>query len=121
MQAQLVKQAPESTPVHAVTPAQNLAETVGATASSWAAVNSFKANKAGEVLAVPSPTGSLSAVLLGLGDASSASASTKTAADSIWAFAALPGKLPAGTYSLEQQTGHPDEALLGWILGEQGG
>lgn len=82
---------------------------VGGAAANWARVNSFKA-KSGEVLAIPDSAGSLNSVLLGLGEAKPA--------ESIWAYAALPGKLPAGTYSLAADAPNPDQALLGWVLGE---
>lgn len=35
----------------------------------------------------------------------------------LWAYAALPEKLPPGTYKLED-TEHGSSAVLGWILGE---
>jgi hypothetical protein len=77
--------------------------------TNWARVNRFKA-KAGEVLTVPDASGSLSCVVLGLGDAKPA--------DALWAYAALPGKLPPGTYTLGSGTACSKEALLGWLLGE---
>lgn len=83
----------------------------GNSIANWARVNSFKA-KPGEVLMVPNELGSLAYVVLGLGD------SAKGDADVMWAYAALPGKLPAGTYSLAPDMGHADQALLGWVLGE---
>ena len=78
-------------------------------AAAWAKVNSFKA-KAGEVLSVPNESGSLSCAVLGLGEGKGA--------DLLWAYAALPGKLPAGTYKLAAGVSDPDQALLGWVLGE---
>lgn len=75
----------------------------------WARVNRFKA-KSGEVLAVPDASGSLSCVVLGLGDAKPA--------ETVWAYAALPGKLPPGTYTFGSGATCPKEALLGWLLGE---
>jgi hypothetical protein len=115
---QLVQEAttdPAVLTVHPVTKDADLsAAAATASAAAWARVNSFK-GKAGEVLPVPDASGGLSCVVLGLGGDE---ASGKAAADAIWAYAALPGKLPAGTYSLAPDAPHPDQALLGWILGE---
>lgn len=75
----------------------------------WARVNRFK-GKSGEVLAVPDAAGNLSCVVLGLGDAKPA--------ETVWAYSALPGKLPPGTYTFSSGGTCPKEALLGWLLGE---
>jgi leucyl aminopeptidase len=97
--------------VHPVSKDTNLdSHAAGAAATSWARVNSFKA-KHGEVLVVPDQSGGLGCVMLGLGEAKPA--------ETIWAYAALPGKLPAGTYSLAAGAPNPDQALLGWVLGKQ--
>lgn len=96
-------------PIHPVTSLEGVSG-AGTAAANWARVNTFKA-KPGEVLAVPdSSLERVERVILGLGEA-------KAAADAIWAYAALPGKLPAGTYSLDAAAPHPDQALLGWCLG----
>jgi hypothetical protein len=81
----------------------------GTAVGNWARVNRFKA-KSGEVLAVPDAAGSLACVVLGLGDAKTAEA--------VWAYAALPGKLPPATYAFGSGGTCPKEALLGWLLGE---
>lgn len=81
-------------------------------AAAWASINKFKA-KNGELLLLPSEQGAVSAAVLGVGDAY----------DDMWAYAALPGKLPPGTYKIELPeaagTAAADKALLGWLLGEQ--
>lgn len=108
---QLVADAPTDILIHPVQQsASNGIDSVGSAAQGWARVNSFKA-KPGEVLAVPSEKGDLQGILVGLGEAKGAQL--------IWAYAALPGKLPAGTYSLASDGGdHANQALLGWMLGE---
>jgi hypothetical protein len=79
-------------------------------AAAWASINKFKA-KSGEVLLLPSGQGAVSAALLGVGESY----------DDMWAYAALPGKLPAGTYDLvlpdAAGAAAADKALLGWMLG----
>lgn len=87
-------------------------------ASAWARINNFRA-KSGELLLVPSADGAISSVLVGL-----------ESHDDMWAYAALPGKLPQGTYqiALDNALGAGDgqqadaapanKALLGWIMGE---
>lgn len=110
---QLVQDAKDSpaTHVHPVPKDIDLnTHPAGTAAANWARVHSFKA-KAGEVLAVPDQSGSLGCVVLGLGEAKPA--------ETIWAYAALPGKLPAGTYSLAADAPNLDQALLGWVLGKQ--
>lgn len=104
--------------IHAVSKGVDLTSIQPKAAASWAAVNNFKA-KAGEVLPIPDADGSLAAVLLGLGDAGQASAHSDPA-QLCWAYAALPGKVPAGTYALASTTAgtnDADQALLGWMLG----
>lgn len=79
-------------------------------AAAWASINKFKA-KSGEVLLVPNEHGAVSAAVLGVGEASA----------DLWAYAALPGKLPPGSYklALPEAAGRAaaDKALLGWMLG----
>jgi hypothetical protein len=79
-------------------------------AAAWASINKFKA-QSGEVLLIPSEQGAVSAALLGVGQSF----------DDMWAYAALHGKLPAGTYDLvlpdAAGTAAADKALLGWMLG----
>jgi hypothetical protein len=81
-------------------------------AAAWASINKFKA-KSGEVLLLPSEQGAVSAALLGVGESY----------DDMWAYAALPGKLPAGTYDLvlpgAAGAAAADKALLGWMLGTE--
>lgn len=88
-------------------------------AAAWAKANKFNA-KSGEVLLLPSTDGAVSSVLLGL-----------DSPDDLWGYAALPSKLPAGTYKLQMesitmkeqhngpsaQKASANVALLGWILG----
>eukprot|EP00197_Chlamydomonas_leiostraca_P005488 CAMPEP_0202866646 /NCGR_PEP_ID=MMETSP1391-20130828/8247_1 /ASSEMBLY_ACC=CAM_ASM_000867 /TAXON_ID=1034604 /ORGANISM="Chlamydomonas leiostraca, Strain SAG 11-49" /LENGTH=572 /DNA_ID=CAMNT_0049546615 /DNA_START=102 /DNA_END=1820 /DNA_ORIENTATION=- len=103
-------------------------------AKSWASVAKFKA-KAGELLVVPSASGSIDRVLLGTGDSGTLD---------LWAYAGLPTKLPAGTFKLQLPQrpapaaaadapaagapaapaaapagalSEPEKALLGWALG----
>jgi hypothetical protein len=81
-------------------------------AAAWASINKFKA-KSGELLLLPSEQGGVSAALLGVGDSY----------NDIWAYAALPGRIPPGIYELalpEAAAGGAaaDKALLGWLLGE---
>lgn len=108
LQQVVLKDPPES-PIQIHTVSNLESSPVSQPAKNWARVNSFKA-KPGEVLAVPDPSGSLECVLLGIGDAKPSQA--------IWAYAALPGKLPAGTYRLTDDAPFPEQALLGWCLGE---
>jgi hypothetical protein len=79
-------------------------------AAAWARINKFKA-KSGDVVLLPSEQGAVSAALLGVGDSY----------DDMWAYAALPGKLPTGTYDLvlpeDAGAAAADKALLGWMLG----
>jgi hypothetical protein len=80
-------------------------------AAAWASINKFKA-KNGELLLLPNEQGAVSAALLGIGGAY----------DDVYAYAALPGKLPPGTYELAMpeaaEAGAAEKALLGWLLGE---
>jgi hypothetical protein len=108
LQQVVLKDPPES-PIQIHTVSNLESSPVSQPAKNWARVNSFEA-KPGEVLAVPDPSGSLECVLLGIGDAKPSQA--------IWAYAALPGKLPAGTYRLTDDAPFPEQALLGWCLGE---
>lgn len=117
-QLQLQTSAPDTpTLIYPVYKNASLEIVPGNSIANWARVNSFKA-KPGEVLMVPNELGSLAYVVLGLGDSAKDAAAAKGDADVMWAYAALPGKLPAGTYSLAPGMGHADQALLGWMLGE---
>lgn len=123
LKAQLVASADNPTTVHPV-----LKSGLGgfldgldsSTAAAWAKTNKFNA-KSGELLLVPGPDGAISCVLLGI-----------NSWDDIWAYAALPGKLPPGNYKLaldivevaavEESKSHTkasaaNKALLGWMLG----
>lgn len=92
-------------------------------AAAWAKVNKFNA-KSGEVLLVPGANGAVSRVLLGI-----------NSWQDLWAYAALPGKLPPGDYKLAldhveiaasegasgpSRVSAANKALLGWILGKLG-
>jgi hypothetical protein len=70
----------------------------------WAAATGFS-GKDGEVCVVPSAEGGIERVVVVLEDATD-----------LWAYAALPGKLPAGTYALGAGA-QADAAALGWALG----
>lgn len=104
-----------TTPIHPVT-ASGLDEFLETfqhtTAAAWAKVHKFKA-KTGEVLLLPDEQGSVKAALLGTGESY----------EDLWAYAALPGKLPPGTYALalrvqaNSSSAAADQALLGWMLG----
>jgi len=76
-----------------------------ASVQAWASANGFT-GEAGQVLAMPADSGKLAFVALGQADD-----------DDPWAFAALPAKLPAGTYrtSLSEQRA-ANWAALGWML-----
>ncbi|MEQ8193649.1 MAG: leucyl aminopeptidase family protein [Rhodospirillales bacterium] len=76
----------------------------------WLGQTGFKA-KAGSIALVPGNDGTLSRVLIGIGEN-----------DDVWAWAALPEKLPDGTYRLEMGAVEidPDKAALGWALGAYG-
>jgi hypothetical protein len=82
-------------------------------AAGWAKINKFKA-KVGDILLLPDSEGGLSCVLLGVG----------SSASDPWAYAALPGKLPPGIYTIAPDTlmdscsATADSVLLGWVLGE---
>jgi hypothetical protein len=106
----------------AATQGADVAAAAPAPAAAWAAANSFSGDKAGEVLLVPdAETGALGSVLLGLGPAGD----LQRGSSQLWAFAALPNKLPRGhTYALAPSGRHagaaaydPQAALLGWMLG----
>jgi leucyl aminopeptidase len=70
----------------------------------WATATGFK-GKDGEVCIVPSADGGIDRVAFVLEDAAD-----------VWAYAALPGKLPAGTYT-RGAGANADAAALGWVLG----
>jgi leucyl aminopeptidase len=71
------------------------------------------APEAGKVALVPDRDGSLAHVVLGLGKPSS-----DPGRAAIWAYAALPDKLPKGRYELEEEleTSEANDAALGWAL-----
>lgn len=74
------------------------------TMRTWMAATQFT-GKEGEVCILPSASGGIDRVALGIEDAAD-----------MWAYAALPGKLPPGTYALGTGA-NGDAAALGWILG----
>lgn len=82
----------------------------------WLETTDFKA-EAGNVALLPDRDGALSRVILGLGKPSRDPAKAAIWA-AIWAYAALPGKLPKGRYELEGELepGAADDAALGWAL-----
>jgi leucyl aminopeptidase len=70
----------------------------------WLAASQFK-GKEGEVCALPAAQGGIDRVVFGVEDP-----------NSLWGYAALPGKLPPGVYVLPA-TPNADAAALGWMLG----
>src|SRR5690554_367288 len=78
----------------------------------WLEAIDYKA-EAGNVALLPHRDGALSRVILGLGKPSQDPAKA-----AIWAYAALPGKLPKGRYELEGELepAEADDAALGWAL-----
>ncbi len=76
----------------------------------WAAATGY-AGQPGEVCLLPAPGGGLGRVVAAVEDLSD-----------LWAYAALPAKLPPGTYALggggePVDAAHADAAALGWALG----
>ena len=73
----------------------------------WVASTRFSA-KAGTFCLVPGTDGALERVLVGL-----------SKEENLWEWAALPGSLPEGTYTIEEELGQveADRAALGWALG----
>ena len=70
----------------------------------WIKATQFK-GKDGEVCVLPSPSGGIDRVVAGIEDPSD-----------LWAYAALPSKLPAGVYTLGGIY-NATSAALGWALG----
>jgi leucyl aminopeptidase len=76
--------------------------------AAFAGFSDFK-GQAGRVLVLPGPDGTPERVLFGLGD---------KGAPTAMALRALPGKLPAGTYAIDEHRGLPaDQVALAWALG----
>jgi hypothetical protein len=88
-----------------------LAQLQDASILAWARACRFTA-KSGEVLLLPGgDDGGVAGVLLGMAD---------DVMHTPWPYAALPGRLPAGTYTLQlptEEVAVADAALLGWMLG----
>jgi leucyl aminopeptidase len=89
-------------------------------ARAWLGATGFE-GKAGQVSLRAAADGRLERVYLGLPEPLPAEASVNAGVDdgALWAFAACPGSLPAGTYAL---AGRPsatlsEQAALGWALG----
>ncbi len=97
-------------PVHAVTPASlsEIAASLDSPARAWIGSTAFKAGS-GSFALLPDKSGSLSAVLLGLGEAEAGGADP-------FAAGAL-ASLPAGTYHLASGFERPDLAGLAAALG----
>jgi leucyl aminopeptidase len=74
------------------------------TVSTWVTATQFK-GKDGEICVVPSSEGGIDRVICGVDNP-----------EELWAYAGLPSKLPAGTYSLTG-TINANSAALGWALG----
>ncbi|MBM3519083.1 MAG: leucyl aminopeptidase family protein [Alphaproteobacteria bacterium] len=76
----------------------------------WVRANGFKAD-VGKHLAVPSDTGALAGVVLGIGETGD-----------LWCYGGLPTTLPPGLYRIVGvASGEPSEAAgLGWALGSYG-
>jgi leucyl aminopeptidase len=79
----------------------------------WLDATDFKPDS-GNIALLPGKDGSLAKVVLGLG-----TPSTEPTRAAIWAYAALPGKLPKGRYELEGEldTNEANDAALGFALG----
>jgi leucyl aminopeptidase len=73
----------------------------------WLAATGYKA-EVGEVCLVPSSSGKIERVLVGIEDPAD-----------LWSYAGLPSKLPPGTYALTgtAASDHGMAAALGWALG----
>ena len=80
----------------------------------WLEATEFKPD-AGNVALVPGRDGSLARVVLGLGSGSSARDPNKA---TLWAYAALPAKLPKGRYAIDPEldAAEANDAALGWAL-----
>lgn len=78
----------------------------------WLEATEFKPD-AGNVALLPGRDGVLAKVVLGLGKRSSDPSKAP-----LWAYAALPGKLPKGRYELEGEldASEANDAALGWAL-----
>jgi len=81
----------------------------------WLEATEFKA-EAGNVALLPDRDGALAQVVLGLGEPSSDPGKA-----AIWAYAALPAKLPKGRYQLEEreaelEPSEANDAAIGWAL-----
>jgi leucyl aminopeptidase len=78
----------------------------------WLKAIDFKP-EAGNVALLPARDGSLARVVLGLGKPSSDPSKA-----AIWAYAALPAKLPKGRYAIETEldAAQANDAALGWAL-----
>ncbi|MFO7565451.1 MAG: leucyl aminopeptidase family protein [Enhygromyxa sp.] len=81
-------------------------------AQAWLGAIDFKPDF-GNVALMPAREGGIARVVLGLGSPSSDPAKAP-----IWAYAALPGKLPKGRYELEGELEprEANDAALGWAL-----
>jgi leucyl aminopeptidase len=78
----------------------------------WLSAIDFKPD-AGNVAPLPARDGGITKVVVGLGSPSSDPAKAR-----IWAYAALPGKLPKGRYEIEGELEprEANDAALGWAL-----
>src|SRR5690606_9260875 len=78
----------------------------------WLSSIDFKP-EAGNIAPLPGRDGTLAKVVLGLGKPSSDPAKAV-----LWAYAALPGKLPKGRYEIEGEleASEANDAALGWAL-----
>jgi leucyl aminopeptidase len=89
-------------------------------ARAWLRATGFE-GKAGQVSLLAAADGRLERVYLGLPEPLAADASVNAGVDdgALWAFAACPGSLPAGTYALAGRAGAAlaEPAALGWALG----
>jgi leucyl aminopeptidase len=82
----------------------------------WLDTTEFKP-EAGNVTLLPGKDGAVSKVVLGLGTPSSDPGNDPNKA-ALWAYAALPGKLPKGRYEFEGElaASEANDAALGWAL-----
>ena len=104
-----LRRAARATPLIAVGPGQlrGVLAKFGASASQWVRSSDFRA-EGGRFCLIPDARGGLRAVLVGV-----------TRSDDVYALAALPYALPAGTYRLSGDglALDPARAALGWGLG----
>ena len=79
----------------------------------WLDSTRFKADR-GKIALVPGRDGNIARVVLGLGKPS-----REVTEAALWAYAALPSKLPRGRYALADELAPEDayEAALGWAFG----